>query len=351
MNKYANIAITVPDAPDIPGLTFRSFRGEADYAAITNVINGSKEADSLEWTNTVEEIARNYNHLVNCDPYRDMLFVEVYGEVLGYSRLWWKQELDGQRIYTHFCFLLPEWRGQGIRCAMLRHNESRLREIAALHWNGGPHQDKKGLFQAVAADTEDDWATLLSHEGYAVVRYEFDMVRPNLDDIPDDPTELAKAWPLPEGLEVRPALPVHHRAIWEASREAFQDHWGTTEWTEDTFAEWQTSPLFTPQLWQVAWDGEQVAGMVLSHIDQEENVEYGRLRGYTDDISVRRQWRRRGLARALIARSLRLLKEQGMTEAALGVDADNANGALRLYQSMGFGEVKRYLTFRKSLFR
>ena len=38
-----------------------------------------------------------------------------------------------------------------------------------------------------------------------------------------------------------------------------------------------------------------------------------------------------------------------MTEAALGVDVDNPNGALRLYQSMGFRMVKQYTTYRKPL--
>jgi len=42
------------------------------------------------------------------------------------------------------------------------------------------------------------------------------------------------------------------------------------------------------------------------------------MRGWTDPIGVRRRWRKQGLARALIARSLRLLREQGMTEAGLG---------------------------------
>jgi len=64
---------------------------------------------------------------------------------------------------------------------------------------------------------------------------------------------------------------------------------------------------------------------------------------------VRRPWRRRGLARALIARSFGVIKELGMTEAALGVDAENISGALQLYKSMGFQVVKRYTTYRKPM--
>jgi ribosomal protein S18 acetylase RimI-like enzyme len=55
------------------------------------------------------------------------------------------------------------------------------------------------------------------------------------------------------------------------------------------------------------------------------------------------------VAKALIARSFQVLKEQGMTEAALGVDAENPNGALQLYKSMGFQVVKQQTTYRKPL--
>ena len=57
MDKHASAAIVVPDAPAIPGLAFRGFGGAVDYAAMVDVINGSKQADDLVWTNTVEEIA------------------------------------------------------------------------------------------------------------------------------------------------------------------------------------------------------------------------------------------------------------------------------------------------------
>lgn len=89
--------------------------------------------------------------------------------------------------------------------------------------------------------------------------------------------------------------------------------------------------------------------MVRNYIDERENEEYGRKRGYTENISVRRPWRRRGLARALIAESFLFLRDLGMEEAALGVDAENLSGALRLYESMGFEQVKRWTDYRKNL--
>ena len=89
--------------------------------------------------------------------------------------------------------------------------------------------------------------------------------------------------------------------------------------------------------------------MIRNFISEEENRRYNRLRGYTEWISVRRPWRKRGLARALLARSLRMHKDLGMNEAALSVDSQNSTGALQLYESMGFRMVTRTPTYRKPL--
>ncbi len=341
--KELDDVMVVRDVPAMRSLTFRGFRGEADYAAMVAVLDGSRAADGSERVESVEDIARSYNHLFNCDPFRDMLFVEVDGQVVGYSRVWWQQEQKGPRRYQHFARLLPEWRGRGLRRAILRHNEGRLREIAADHWEeaSAAGADGQRFLESWASNSEIHWAGLLVDEGYEAVRYGFQMVRPNLENIPD--------LPLPEGLEVRPARPETYWTIWRAAEEAFRDHWGETEWQDAWLEAWMEAPTFQPYLWQVAWEGDQVAGMVQNFINHEENAEYGRKRGYTEGICVRRPWRRRGLARALIARSFKVLKAQGMTEAALGVDAENPNGALQLYQSMGFREVKRHTTFRKAL--
>lgn len=334
---------TVFDAPAINGLVFRGFRGPEDYPAMVAVIEDSKEADQLEHATTVEDIARDYDHLINSDPYRDMLFVEMHGEVIGYSRMYWWALADGTYIYGHFANLLPAWRNLEIRRAMLHHNERRLREIAAAHINNNGHNCPGRYFESWANKTETHWRAVLTDAGYTPIRYGYLMVRPDLENIPEAP--------LPDGLEVRPVRPEDYWTIWYASKEAFRDHWGYSEdeWAETNFENWQESHIFTPELWQVAWEGDEVAGMVLNFIDHKENAAYNRLRGYTETICVRRPWRRKGVARALIARSFAVLKAQGMTEASLGVDAQNPNGALQLYKSMGFSPVRENTAFRKSL--
>lgn len=71
--------IVPPDAPDAPGLTFRSFRGESDYLLMLTVLEACKVADKDEWAVSLEDIARDYRHLRNCDPATDMIFTEVNG--------------------------------------------------------------------------------------------------------------------------------------------------------------------------------------------------------------------------------------------------------------------------------
>lgn len=326
----------ISEMPAVPGLRFRGFEGASDYPHMVAIVNGSQAADQGEWIASVEETATDYDHLLNCDPYTDMVFAEVEGEVVGYGRCWWNNQVDGSIAYYFFAHLLPAWRKTGIRLAIVRQLKQRLRQIAANH-----PTDKKKLFVNWGMQTETDWVDLLQAEGHQIVRYGLSMVRPNLDNIPD--------CPIPDGFEVRRGTLAEWRQIWEAAREAFRDHWGMSEWNETQFTAWSKYDHFNPDLWQIAWSGDEVAGGVLNFIDKKENETFTRQRGYTETIFVRRPFRKHGLAKALIARSFQVLKDEGMAEAALGVDAENLSGALHLYRKMGFVEEKRGMTFHKPL--
>ena len=351
-------AISVPGAPAIPGLSFRGFRGEADYPAMADVIASGLAADQAEWVLSVEDVARDYSHLEHSDPWHDMLFVEVAGQVVGYSRVEWYQQDDGARLYQHFAHLKPAWRdsgpgsrgpgageeggARGLRHAMVRWCEQRLREIDAGLPETRPVTGR--FFQAGGDRAAVDWHRVLEELGYTPVRWGYEMVRSLADPIPD--------LPLPEGVEVRPVGKEHLRAIWEAAREAFRDHWGAvseTGWSEVRFEAYCGDPLTRPELYQVAWAGDEVAGAVQNFSNEKENEKYSRRRGYTEGIFVRRPWRRQGVAKALISRSMRMFRDMGMTETAHGVDANNPNGALQLYTGLGYRVEKEFITLRKEM--
>ncbi len=342
--------------PSLPGLNFRPFRGDADFPGMVAANLASAEADGTENTMTVAEMARAYQHLTNCDPYRDILIAEVDGEIIGYSRGSWTDMMDGERVYAFRGCLVPAWRRKGIGTVMLAWVENHLRAIATTH----PPELVK-TFDIGIDYRETGTIALLKQAGYQPFRYFHNMVRPTLDDIED--------FPLPAGLEVRPALPEHYRTLWSDSHGPGDDEWGNTQPTEEGYQDWLADPHFQPELWQVAWEPstgdatspdaasplstgvatEKTVAHVLTFIDHEENEKYNRKRGYTEGIGVDRAWRRRGVARALISLSLKAQKAAGMTESALVADSDSVSNVTRLYESCGFQIVYTDTIYRKPL--
>ena len=166
------------------------------------------------------------------------------------------------------------------------------------------------------------------------------LVRPDLEAVADAP--------LPDGLETRPVPRDERllRRIWEAEVEAFRDHFGAREPTEADYAAFLDEPGQDLALWFIAFDGEEVAGGVRCNIKVTPE---GIREGWLDPVFTRRAWRRTGVARALIARSLVGLREHGADRAALGVDLQNPHQALRLYESSGFRVVNSSTDWRKPL--
>jgi len=136
-------------------------------------------------------------------------------------------------------------------------------------------------------------------------------------------------------------------AVMLAEDEAFRDHWGHRPETDADRRRWLDDPRQDLALWQVAYAGDEVAGVVFPLVDSAENERFGRRRAWLDSVSVRRPWRRRGVARALIVRALLALRERGLTSAVLGVDADNPTGALGLYETVGFRRERNAAAYRK----
>jgi ribosomal protein S18 acetylase RimI-like enzyme len=329
--------IALPDAPAVPGLRFRHFRGDEDFAGMLRVYTAVHDHDGLEEVTTLEQLKLNYATLVNCDPARDMVMAEADGDLVAYARVFWNELVDGGRSYENFGFVHPAWRRRGIGTAMHRRNEARLREIAAEHADVTPK-----WFGSEGADTDQGNTALLIGDGYTAARFFYDMVAPTLDGL--------AAPPMPDGIELRPVTRDQYRTIWLASAEAFRDHWGEQEWTDEDWTRFEADPdNADPRFWRIGWAGDEVAGVVMTTVPAEENERHGRARVYVSQVSVRRPWRRRGLARALLAGSLVAARGAGFTSASLGVDTDSPTGATALYESLGFLPEKRFTAYRKPL--
>ena len=335
MTTSVDREVDLPGAPPIAGLQFRTFHPDRDYEGLVALIREAHLADGVDWIPTVENLRTEHEHGGEFDPRRDLLLALVDDTVVGASETNVRTRELGPSHHVEG-WVRPAFRRHGLGRALLHWAEARAREVALVDGRAGERSLGSWPDEAQAGAV-----ALYESEGYAIVRYGFMMVRDLTEPIPE--------LPLPDGLELRPVEPVDHRRIWDADVEAFRDHWDPGERTDADFEGWFASPELDTGLWRVAWDGDEVAGSVMNFIYPTENETLGKQRGWLDHVSVRRPWRRRGLASALIAASMRALRDVGMTDAALGVDAENPSGALRVYENLGFRRTRTGVAYRKAM--
>jgi mycothiol synthase len=320
------------------GVQLRPYAGEADLEGLVRLINAEAEADRVSERYSVGELNAEFRHASQAfDAQRDVTVAVAGNEIVAYGHREWIDTRDAPlREYRTDGAVLPDWRRRGLGRAVLAENERRARALALTHQT---HRAK--VLGSWSGEHQAGDIALLESSGYSVVRWFFIMGRPTLDDVPD--------LELPDGLEIRPVTPDLYNRVWGADVEAFRDHWGGHDESPAALQRFLDRPEHDPSLWVVAFDGDEIAGGVLNTIYPTENESLGVRRGWLDSVFTRRPWRRRGLARALIVRSLDVLRQRGMSSAVLGVDAENPTGALGLYEGVGFVVEERSMAWRKPM--
>jgi len=130
--------------------------------------------------------------------------------------------------------------------------------------------------------------------------------------------------------------------IVKCDRKCFSDHWGYTESPlDEEFKEWEywikMEPFYDPDYWFLACSGDEIVGMSLCMNGMTIDNQIG----YLDSVCVRKDFRKRGIASALLKHSFKELEKAGRDKAYLHVDADSLTGALKLYESVGMKENQR----------
>jgi GNAT superfamily N-acetyltransferase len=114
-------------------------------------------------------------------------------------------------------------------------------------------------------------------------------------------------------------------------------------------ARWKAEdPLFSEEWVQVAEYEGQLVATVVARSDREFNLHYRAKRGYLGPTATLPAHRGKGLSKALTARAVNLLREQGMQAVCLHTWDGNA-AALSVARSLGFRAAHQWKFLTKSI--
>jgi GNAT superfamily N-acetyltransferase len=247
---------------------------------------------------------------------RDSCIVEQEGEVCAAG---WTFRPAGSDVLVSIGVVHPRWGGRGLGTELV----ARAEASAAAHGAARIHQNTFARNAAAGA--------LFSAHGYREVRRFYDMAI-ELEAPPPQPAVAVET--VREGEE---------RAFHDALEEAFRDHW---EHHPGTFEEWfarQTeSPNYDPSLWFLIREGDEIVAASRN----EANRSGG---GYVAALGVRRPWRGKGYAKALLLHTFREFYERGLRRVTLGVDAQNPTGATQLYERVGMEPELEFVVYEKGI--
>jgi mycothiol synthase len=252
------------------------------------------------------------------DLANDSWLFEEDGEPVAVS---WFERFGDLGIFVGAVAQAAKGRGLGSRIVETAEARAREREAARAH--------------TFALEPDATAAELLGQHGFLAVRRFYEMAI-ELDEEPVVPE-------LPDGFILEKFDADRVRAFHATLTAAFQDHWEPhplpfDEWWEQK----QRAPDFDPTLWFFIRTGEDVAAVIRNDPERGGG-------GYVAALGVAREWRGRGLARALLYRTFAEFWSRGVKRVSLGVDAESPTGATKLYESVGMTVESAGVVFEKAL--
>jgi mycothiol synthase len=307
-----------------PGFTLRA-ADWTDLDAVADLIRAVCEADgdpddAVPASELRSEWEANFN--LESDVW---VVTDPTGKVVGYEEFFRR---PGHASYQGDGYVHPQFEDRGVGTALLRALDERARQEMPK-----AEPDLRIFTRNFMTAGDEKARALHEHEGFKAVRYNWSM-RITLDGPPPAPQ-------FPMGIEIRPFIEAEHLyPVYEALSESFADHWG---FIKMPFEEWKQHRMapdrYFPDLWFVAWAGDQIAGISICRFRSGM--------GWVWSLGVRRPWRKQGLGMALLLHSFGEFYKRGQTVVGLGVDASNPTGATRLYERAGMHVETEYVCYEK----
>ena len=225
----------------------------------------------------------------------------------------------------------PALRRRGLGEQLVRAAENASPDGRLRLWAHGDHPAARALAAAL---------------GYQEVRQLWQMRRSLAAGLPDTP--------LPDGVRLRSFRPGEDDAEWLVlNGRAFADHPEQGSWTLDDLNARLKESWFDPDGFIVAERGGAMVGFHWVKVHGEEPDRHEVAGGHGHEpigevyvIGVDPDEQGRGLGRALTVAGLRRMRDRGLHQAMLYVEADNAP-ALGVYRRLGFSHWDTDVVFRR----
>ncbi len=310
-----------------------------DVPALTELLNVVDAHEELGEP-AEEPSIREWLQMPRLDLAADTVAVRASEELVGFGLVTASAHPDREgRVRVQLSGAVhPAHRRRGLGSSLFEQLETRGRELAAERHPGLPAVLRTGGGRDPEPDHGPggaDVRSVLDRRGYRRVRSWLEMER----ELPGGPLEV----PAPDGSELVTPVPEQSEDVRTAHVAAFADHWGSAPIDAETWQLWTTSHTSRPEHSTIALapDGTVLAYAITS--EDRPGVLHIAL------VGTRPEARGRGLARAVLARTLASGAEAGFTGAALEVDAESLTGATRLYEAVGFERAHVYATYEKAL--
>jgi mycothiol synthase len=338
-------ALPVPTAG---GLTWRPWT-RADVPALTELMNAVEKADGRDWFISSGEVDELFDAPVFDAATDTLVGLDDDGTMLAHASV--------ERYPTTGVSLLragvtggvhPTRRGEGIGTELLAWGTGRARQALAASATDPELADLPGRITANVGDTDPpERHGLLRAAGYEPMRYYANLLRDLGAPVP--------AIGLEPPLRLVPWSDALEDAIRLARNDAFRDHWGSQPRTPESWRAYRSA--FASQ-WSfvvidesVRYEGSEqeqpgdttvppgtpyVVGLHLGERYEHDWESQGYTAGYTGLLGVRRAYRGRRIAAALLTHAMHVYAADGVQRAELDVDTDNPTGAPALYARLGY---------------
>jgi ribosomal protein S18 acetylase RimI-like enzyme len=297
-----------------PDITLRTYRGHADNAVLAEIAQRATSEPCTPDRLAYELSMPGINHV------RDIAVCEAQGRVIGYGVMSVDDVRDVRqgRLTSRIPDDEPQ-QGSAARVILLWAARRMQDEIDAT--------DRAVTMVEMVKEEDLERREFLENAGFQTIRYYKVMVLKNparLTELPLPPEYSYIHGPGHQGAEEYVAM----------FNETWIDHYGFIPLTVDLYLhDLDDDPDYNPSLDIVlARSDGRFVGFSFCRIEPSDSA-----LGEVMVIGIRRGSRGLGLGRILLTHSVRTLVEHGAERIELVVDSENATGAERLYESVGFG--------------